>query len=304
MFGATGAAGTVALAILAERGYENVHAFASGRSTGSRIAYGERSLLVKEVTAEALQRLGEARAIGFFAVSAETSRGIIPEAVAAGMTCIDKSSAFRMEAPLVVPEINGKRALEHKGIVSSPNCSTTLLVMALKGLDDAAKLRRVRVATYQSVSGAGNKAMDVLRAEAPQDHDLRMDWLFEGDRNEEEDKLRKETIKVLERPNLLVSARTVRVPVLVGHAEAVWIELEEPLTPSEATDILAQFPGVRVVDNPTPGMAAGQDEVLVGGIRTDTADPGKGLELILAGDNLRKGAALNAIQIAELLIAA
>ena len=161
---------------------------------------------------------------------------------------------------------------------------------------------RVRVSTYQSVSGAGAQAMEQLRGQSPEELDLRMDWSFDGVEFEEEEKLREETRKILELPALPVSATCVRVPVLVGHAEAVWLETKEPLSAEEATAILGEAPGIRLEQFPTPGGAAGRDDVLVGRIRKDTTVE-NGLALFVVGDNLRKGAALNAIQIAELLLA-
>ena len=221
-----------------------------------------------------------------------------------GALCVDKSAAFRLEPgiPLVVPEVNGARAAEHDGIVANPNCCAIPLTIALKPLLDAAGLRRVRVSTYQSVSGAGAQAMERLRGESPEEHDLRMDWSFDGVEFEEEEKLREETRKILELPDLPISATCVRVPVLVGHAEAVWVETEEPLSPEAATELLGRAAGVRLEQFPTPGGAAGGDDVLVGRIRQDSASE-NGLALFVVGDNLRKGAALNAIQIAELLLA-
>jgi aspartate-semialdehyde dehydrogenase len=171
----------------------------------------------------------------------------------------------------------------------------------LKPLHDAAGLRSVRMATYQSVSGAGKQSMERLLAERIQDHDLRGDWTMEGDEFEEEAKIREETRKILELPELPVQATCVRVPVLVGHLEAVWIETEDALDPAQARELLASAPGVRVVDFPSPLQAAGQDDVLVGRLRRDPATH-NGLALMVAGDNLRKGAALNAVQIAELLL--
>ena len=160
----------------------------------------------------------------------------------------------------------------------------------------------MRVATYQSVSGAGAQAMERLRGQSPEENDLRMDWDFDGVEFDEEEKLREETRKILELPALPVSATCVRVPVLVGHAEAVWIETQEPLSAEQATAILAGAPGIRLEQFPTPGGAAGGDDVLVGRIRRDPTTE-NGLALFVVGDNLRKGAALNAIQIAELLLA-
>ena len=174
----------------------------------------------------------------------------------------------------------------------------------LKPLHDEAGLTRVRVSTYQSVSGAGAQRMDALAHEAPASHDLVMDWSWEGDESDEEAKLRAETRKILDLPDMPISATCVRVPVMVGHSEAVWVELERRLAPEEAAEILRDAPSVRVLDLPefpTPAAAAGEDEVLVGRIRRDTAAE-NGIALYLSSDNLRKGAALNAIQIAELLL--
>jgi aspartate-semialdehyde dehydrogenase len=214
--------------------------------------------------------------------------------------CVDKSSAFRLEAgvPLVVPEVNGERALEHDGIVANPNCCTIPLTCVLKPLFDAAGLRRVRVATYQSVSGAGAGAMERLRAKSTDETDLAMDWDFDGEEFDEESKLRDETRKIMELPNLPISATCVRVPVMVGHAEALWIETESPLSAADAKRLLGESPAIRLEDFPTPGSAAGTDHVHVGRIRDDRTVE-NGLSLFVVCDNLRKGAALNAIQIAE-----
>ena len=296
--GATGAVGTVALQLLRERGYGNVRLFASARSAGKQVA----GLTVEEATPEALAAGG--LDLCLFSVGTAASRELVPHAVRGGAICVDKSAAYRLEpgVPLVVPEVNGERAREHDGIVANPNCCAIPLTVALKPLHDAAGLRRVRVATYQSVSGAGAQAMERLRGESPEEHDLRMDWSFDGVEFDEEEKLREETRKILELPDLPISATCVRVPVLVGHAEAVWIETEQPLSAEQATAILGDAPAVRLEQFPTPGAAAGGDDVLVGRIRRDpTAE--HGLALFVVGDNLRKGAALNAIQIAELLLA-
>ena len=298
--GATGAVGEVALALLAERGFENVRAFASARSAGTLVPFGDRQLEVEEATAEAL---GGSLDLCFFSVGAAASRELVPAAARGGAVCVDKSSAFRLTegVPLVVPEVNGERALEHDGIVANPNCSTIQLVCLLKPLHDAAGLKRVRVSTYQSASGAGRSSMDRLRALAPAEGNVFMDWEFEGDESDEESKLRAETRKILDLPDLPFSATCARVPVLVGHSQAIWVETEEPLTPAQARDVLEQAPSVRVAERPTALDAAGGDEVIVGRIREDTA--GGGLVLWGVCDNLRKGAALNAIQIAELLLA-
>jgi aspartate-semialdehyde dehydrogenase len=301
--GATGAVGPVTLELLAERGFEHVRAFASARSAGSSVKFGGEALVVEEATAEALGA-GDLD-VCFFSVGTAASRDLVPHAVRGGALCVDKSSAFRLAEgiPLVVPEVNGARALENDGIVANPNCSTIQLVCALKPLHDAAGLSRVRLATYQAVSGAGAAQMEKLRAQEAAAGNVHMeDWEFEGDDSDEEAKLRAETRKILELPDLPFSATCVRVPVLVGHSQAVWVETEEPLSPDRARGVLASAPGIRLAERPTPRDAAGEDEVLVGRIRRDTAEP-NGLALFVVADNLRKGAALNAIQIAELVLA-
>ncbi len=301
--GATGAVGQVTLALLAERGYEHVRAFASARSAGSKLPFGRGELTVEEATPEALESAGVD--LFLFSVGTEASRELVPHAVAGGAVAIDKSAAYRLAdgVPLVVPEVNGDRALEHDGIVANPNCCTIPLTCALEPLHRAAGLARVRVATYQSVSGAGARSMERLRAEAPADHDLRMDWDFDGVEFDEEAKIRDESRKVLGLPELPISATCVRVPVLVGHSEAVWLETEEPLSPEAATQLLGTSSAVQLVEIPSPAQAAASDRVLVGRIRRDPTVE-NGLCLFLACDNLRKGAALNAIQIAELLLGA
>jgi aspartate-semialdehyde dehydrogenase len=296
--GATGAVGRVTLQLLAERGYADVRAFASARSAGTRI--GDIDV---ELASDETLGAGDLD-ICLFSVGTSASRELVPYAAAGGAVCIDKSSAFRLQdgVPLVVPEVNGERALEHVGIVANPNCCAIPLTMTLAPLH-AAGLRRVRVATYQSVSGAGAEAIEALRAEPPDRHLLRMDWDFDGVEFDEEAKLRDETRKILELPALPVSASCVRVPVMVGHAEAVWVETEEPLSAADARRILSDAPGLRVEDVPRHGHAIGSDEVLVGRVREDPTVE-NGLALFLVCDNLRKGAALNAIQIAELLVGA
>ena len=295
--GATGAVGTVTLELLRARGYENVRVFASARSVGKQL--GEWT--IEEATPDALSR-GDVD-VFLFSVGTTASRELVPHAVRGGAIAVDKSSAYRLEPgiPLVVPEVNANRALEHEGILANPNCCTIPLTATLKPLHDAAGLVRVRVATYQSVSGAGAQAMERLRNEPQDEHDLRMDWDFDGVEFDEEEKLRLETQKIMELPDLPIQATCVRVPVLVGHAEAIWIETESDLPPEQARALLADAPSVRVEDFPSPGKAKGIDDVLVGRIRRDPTVE-HGLALFLASDHLRKGAALNAIQIAELLL--
>jgi aspartate-semialdehyde dehydrogenase len=296
--GATGAVGRVAIPLLRERGHENVRLFASARSAGTEID----GTIVEEATPEVLSAGG--LDVVFFSIGTAASRELVPHAVAGGAIAVDKSSAYRLQdgVPLVVPEVNGDRALEHDGIVANPNCCAIPLSCVLKPLHDAVGLERVRVATYQSVSGAGASAMQRLADEPPEQHDLRMDWDYDGEEFDEESKLRAETRKILELTDLPISATCVRVPVMVGHAEAVWVETTEPLSADQARSLLGTAPSVRLEEFPSPAQAAGGDDVLVGRIRPDRSAE-QGLSLFLACDNLRKGAALNAIQIAELLLA-
>ncbi len=297
--GATGAVGRVTLQLLLDRGYTNIRTFASSRSAGGML--GE--LEVEEATPSALGA-GDLD-VCLFSVGTQWSRELVPPTAAAGTLCIDKSSAFRLQdgVPLVVPEVNGERAYEHTGIIANPNCCTIPLTVALAPLHEAVGLRSVRVATYQSVSGAGSEAIEELRAESADDHLLRMDWEFDGVEFDEETKIRDETRKILELPELPVTATCVRVPTVVGHAEAIWIETEDRISPEEAVRVLAQAPGIRLEDVPSHGHAVGIDEVVVGRIRSDHSTD-NGLALFLISDNLRKGAALNAIQIAETLAGA
>ena len=294
--GATGAVGTVTLELLERHGFDNVRVFASARSAGKQLG----RFTVEEATPEALSR-GDVD-LFLFSVGTGASRELVPFAVEGGAVAIDKSSAYRLDPsyPLVVPEVNGAR-VEGARIVANPNCCTIPLTCVLKPLHDAAGLVRVRVSSYQSVSGAGAQSMERLRNEPQAEHDLRMDWDFDGVEFDEEEKLRLETRKIMELPELPLQATCVRVPVMVGHAESVWIETEDELTPEQAKAILGGAPSVRLEDFPSPGKAAGGDEVLVGRIRTDPTVE-RGLALFLACDNLRKGAALNAIQIAQLVL--
>jgi aspartate-semialdehyde dehydrogenase len=300
--GATGAVGTVTLRLLRERGYANVRAFASARSAGRELDGG---LPVEEATPQTLSAGG--LDLVLFSCGTRASRELVPHAVEGGALVVDKSSAYRLEEgyPLVVPEVNGDRAveaIETTRVVANPNCSTIPLTCVLKPLHDAAGLRRVRLSTYQAVSGAGAQRMERLRGERPEEHDLEFDWPWESDETEEEAKIRAEARKILELPGLPLSATTVRVPVLVGHAQSVWVETEEPLPPAQAESVLAAAPGLRLVETPTPRAATQTEDVLVGRIRPDRAADGNALVLFLACDNLVKGAALNALQIAELLL--
>src|SRR5579884_2081206 len=232
VIGATGAVGTVTLRLLRERGFERVRAFASARSAGSVLADGT---VIEEATADSLSA-GDID-VALFSVGTSASRELVPHAVRGGAVAVDKSSAYRLEPgiPLVVPEVNPERALEHDGILANPNCCTIPLTCVLAPLHEAAGLARVRISTYQAVSGAGAQRMEQLRAQPVDDNDVGVDWSWVGDETDEESKIRDEARKILELPDLPISANTVRVPVLVGHAESVWLETESPLAAEEAT---------------------------------------------------------------------
>ena len=322
--GATGAVGPIVLEVLHERGFPaaEVVAFASARSAGTRVAFAGEQLEVRELTADSLEGFD----LALFSAGGSTSRRYAPEAVARGCVVVDKSSAFRMDAdvPLVVPEVNPEAADAHRGIVSNPNCSTIQLVAALKPLHDAAGLTHVTVATYQAVSGTGAAAVEELRSQSQMvldgapavasvyPHQIAFNVLpqcevFDGSSTLEETKLVHETHKILGDSSIGISTTCVRVPVWRGHSEAVWIETRDPLGAERARELLERAPGVRVVDDPAagayplPSAAAGTDDVLVGRIRDD-ATRRNGLSLWVVADNLRKGAATNGIQIAELLV--
>jgi aspartate-semialdehyde dehydrogenase len=300
--GATGVVGTVTLELLAERGFSEVRAYASSRSAGSEVRYGAGSLLVEEATPERLA--GDDLDLCFFSVGTGPSSELVPPTAESGTTCIDKSDAFRLAEgiPLVVAGVNDD-ALDGAPIVANPNCSAIQLSCVLDPLHEAAGLRRVRLATYQSMSGAGDPGVERLRAVEPMQADLAMDWDLVGDEFDEESKLRDETRKILGLADLPIQAACIRIPVLVGHGQAIWVETEEPLSPEQARAILGSgsAPHVELEDFPTPGSAAGRDKVLVGRVRPGS-EPNE-LALWAVNDNLRKGAALNAMQIAELILA-
>ncbi len=325
MVGATGAVGPVVLEVLAERGFPaaEVVAFASARSAGTRVAFAGSELEVRELTADALAGFD----LALFSAGGSTSKRFAPEAVARGCVVVDKSSAFRMDpaVPLIVPEVNPDAAAAHRGIVANPNCSTIQLVAALKPLHDAAGLTHITVATYQAVSGTGAKAVEELRSQsrdvlagepatpAVYPHQIAFNVLphcdaFDGDATTEETKLVHETHKILGDSEIGISTTCVRVPVWRGHSEAVWIETRKPLGAAHARELLSRAPGIRVVDDPAagayplPSAATGTDDVLVGRIRDDRSRR-NGLSLFVVADNLRKGAATNGVQIAELLVA-
>jgi aspartate-semialdehyde dehydrogenase len=321
--GATGAVGTVMLQLLRERRFpaSEVVAFASARSAGRELDGG---LVVQPLTDETIQGFD----LAIFSAGGGTSREWAPRFVQAGATVVDNSSAWRThpDVPLVVSEVNPDDLERHQGIVANPNCSTMQMVVALKPLHDAAGIERLVVSTYQSVSGTGVKAVDELKNQAhamlhemeppaPEIYPHLVGFnvlggagnFAEGDRStDEERKMMFETRKILGDEDIRVSVTCVRVPVLNCHSESVNVETREKLSADEARAILASAPGVAVVDDPsshgypTPLDASGRDEVFVGRIRDDESHP-RALNLWIVSDNLRKGAATNAVQLAEVL---
>ncbi len=340
--GATGAVGTEMLRVLRERRFpvKGLRLLASARSKGRRVPFNGSTY-----TVEALQkRAFDGIDVALFSAGAARSLAFGPEAVKRGAVVVDNSSAFRMakDVPLVVPEVNPHALRHHEGLIANPNCSTIILLMALAPLHREAAIKRLVVSTYQSVSGAGTKAIAQLYDETARalkqlrvsSSELRLnaalagrkstaatplpnqiafnvipqvDVFLENGSTKEEMKLVNETRKILEEPALPVSATCVRVPVFVSHSEAAWIETARPLSIEQARAILRGAPGVTLVDDPAAGryplpiLAAGQDHVLVGRVRRDESVP-NGLALWVSGDNLRKGAATNAVQIAELVL--
>jgi aspartate-semialdehyde dehydrogenase len=335
--GATGQVGTVVRQILEERNFPvgEIRYFASARSAGSTLPWKGENVLVEDATTADPSGLD----IAIFSAGATMSRVQAPRFAAAGVLVIDNSSAWRMDAevPLIVSEVN-PHAIDHagRGIIANPNCTTMAAMPVLKVLHDAAGLTRLIVSTYQAVSGAGLSGGIELLAQAtaaveqdaiglvhdgasiqfpaaetfpktiafdvvPQAGNFIDDGLFE---TEEEKKLRNESRKILELPELLVSGLCVRVPVFTGHSLAINAEFARPLSVEQAKSLLATAPGVQLMDVPTPLEATGQDPSFVGRIRQDEGVPnGRGLALFISNDNLRKGAALNAVQIAELVAA-
>ncbi len=322
--GATGAAGEMTLRILEERKFpvRELRAFASERSVGKTVAFAGESVPVEKVTADAFRGID----IAFFSAGTAQSKEHAPMAVRAGAVVVDKSNAFRMDptVPLVVPEINGHAVRQHRGIVASPNCTTVVTVMALAPLHRAARITRVVATSYQAVSGAGVKGVEDLReqtlawargeAVVPSffRHQIAFNLIPHIDRfgpggyTGEEWKLVNEVRKILEAPDLRISPTTVRVPVFTAHSVAVNVETEERVTVERARELFGRFPGLRVVDDPEqarypmPLTVEGQDDCVVGRIREDLSSD-RGLNFWVVGDQLRKGAATNAVQIAELL---
>lgn len=325
--GATGAVGEQMREILEERLFPvgELRLLASERSAGQFLEFRGQRIRVDILDENAFEDID----IGLFSAGGSVSDKFVPLAVAAGGVVVDNTSRFRMEpdVPLVVPEINAQEIDRYKprGIIANPNCSTIQMVVALKPIHDAARIRRVVVSTYQSVSGAGRRAMEELGQQAVAlfngkelkkekfPHQIafncipHIDTFVEGGYTKEEMKMIQETRKILGEPSLRITATAVRVPVFCGHSESVNIETERKLTAAEVKAILREAPGVLLCDEPENNVypmaidAVGKDATLVGRIREDDSVP-NGLNLWIAADNLRKGAALNAVQIAEILI--
>jgi aspartate-semialdehyde dehydrogenase len=323
--GATGAAGQTTLRVLEERKFpvREVRCFASERSVGKTVTFKGEPVVVQRIEASAFKGVE----IAFCSAGSAQSREYAPMIVRAGAVVVDKSNAFRMDpaVPLVVPEINAHAARQHQGILACPNCTTIVTVMPLKPLHDAGRLQRVVATSFQSASGAGVKGIEDLRQQAlawargeaivPRHfpHQLAFNLIphidaFEPDGyTGEEMKLIRETRKILELPDLLVNPTTVRVPVFTCHSVAVNVETEAKLTVARAREVLSRFPGLRLWDEPAenrypmPVLVEGQDDCFVGRLREDLSHP-RGLNFWVVGDQLRKGAATNAVQIAELLL--
>jgi len=323
--GATGAVGIEMLKVLAQRSFpaSRVVALASSRSAGKRLPFGEGELVVEEMTESSFEGVD----IALFSAGAGVSKQFRDAVVGAGCVMIDNSSAFRMDAdvPLVVPEVNPGDSSWHSGVIANPNCSTIQMVVALQPLTALAPIKRVVVSTYQAASGAGQAAMDELYAQTGDflagrplvpsafAHRIafncipQIDVFLDDDATKEEWKMVVETRKIMHLPDLAVAATCVRVPVLRCHSESVAVEFEGPVSVDQARRALAEAPGVKVMDDPAsktypmPAMLEGTDDTFVGRIRADES-VGSGIQMWVVADQLRKGAALNAVQIAETLL--
>jgi aspartate-semialdehyde dehydrogenase len=325
ILGATGAVGTELIELLASRNFPltELKLFASPKSAGTKLKFRGEEIAVEAVDDRSFEGID----IVLASAGGATSKALADRIVAAGAVMVDNSSAFRMrpDVPLVIPEVNPEAAAGHRGIIANPNCTTILMAMAVYPLHQVQPIQRIVAATYQSASGAGARAMlevenqtrDILDGKPPKPEIFPYPLAFnlfphntpigENGYCEEEMKMVNETRKIFGTPDLRVSATCIRVPVLRAHSEAINLEFAQPFDPDKARSILANAPGVKLVEDwqanyfPMPIDASGKDEVLVGRIRQDISHP-NGLELWLCGDQIRKGAALNAVQIAELLI--
>ena len=325
--GVTGAVGQAFLQVLAERHFpiRQLKLLASARSAGKKVTFKGSTHTIQELTHDSFKDVQ----IALFSAGGSISKEFAPFAVNSGAVVVDNSSAFRMTegVPLVVPEVNPESILMHKGIIANPNCSTIIMNVPVWPLHKANRIKRIIVSTYQAVSGAGAWGLEELdrqikayasgskieKVKFP--HQI-VNNLFSHNTtigtngyNEEEMKMLKETRKIFGEPTMMVTATCVRVPVARAHCESVNLEFERPITPAQVKEILSKAPGVKIVDNaeanhyPMPLEASHQDDVLVGRIRQDMSrEDGKGIEIFIAGDQIRKGAATNAVQIAERLV--
>jgi aspartate-semialdehyde dehydrogenase len=325
ILGATGMVGQEFIKVLEQRNFpmDSVELLASDRSAGRKMFVSHHEIVVEETTPKSFKGID----IALFSAGAEISRYFSPIAAQSGAVVIDNSSAFRMEpkVPLVVPEINPEDIKWHKGIIANPNCSTIQMVVTLYPLHKVNPIKRIIAVSYQSVSGTGSAAVEELTEQTKQvlagettvphvyPHQIafnilpEIDVFLDNDYTKEEWKMVEETRKIMHAPEIAISAVCARVPVFIGHSEAIHVEFSQPMSPDEARRILAQAPGVKVLDDPAislypqPWSAAGTDEVFVGRIHRDASHP-SGLVMWVVADNLRKGAALNAVQIAEEMI--
>jgi aspartate-semialdehyde dehydrogenase len=324
--GATGLVGQEFIKILEQRSFpmESIRLLASDRSAGQKLFVSHQEILVEETVPESFNDID----IALFSAGTDISRYFSPIANRSGAVVVDNSSAFRMDprVPLVVPEINPEDIRQHKGIIANPNCSTIQMVMALYPLHKINPIKRIIVTSFQSVSGTGSVAVDELTTQSKQllegqknvvshvyPHQIAFNVLPEIDvflddaYTKEERKMAEETRKIMHARDIAISATCVRVPVFIGHSEAINIEFSQAISPDEARNILAQAPGVKLLDDPAISLypqswsAAGTDEVFVGRIRQDVSCP-NGLVIWVVADNLRKGAALNTVQIVEKMI--
>ena len=325
--GATGAVGQEFLTVLAERNFpiKNLKLLASAKSAGKKAEFKGKSYTVEELTHDSFKDVQ----IAFFSAGGSISKEFAPSAVKAGAVVVDNTSYFRMKEgiPLVVPEVNGDQIAKHNGLIANPNCCTIIMVVPLWPLHKVNRIKRVVVSTYQSVSGAGAWGLYELDAQMKAyatgqpiakekfPHQI-VNNLFshntkvaENGYNEEENKMVAETRKIFGDAKIQVSPTCIRVPIPRAHSESINIEFERPMTPQQVREVLSKAPGIRLVDDPEknhfpmPLEASGQDEVLVGRIRQDISrDDGRGIDLFVSGDQVRKGAATNAVQIAERLV--
>jgi aspartate-semialdehyde dehydrogenase len=326
--GATGAVGQEFLTVLAERNFpiKNLKLLASARSAGKSVTFKGQTYTVEELTHDSFKDVK----IAFFSAGGSISKEYAPSAVKAGAIVIDNTSAFRMKEgiPLVVPEVNPEAIFKHNGLIANPNCSTIIMNVPVWPLHKVNRIKRLIVSTYQAVSGAGAWGLYELDAQMKAyaagqpiakekfPHQIVNNVFAHNSKidpatgyNEEETKMVNETRKIFNEPKIMVTATCVRVPVPRAHSESINIEFERPITPQQVREILSKAPGVKIVDDidanhfPMPLEASGQDDVLVGRIRQDISrEDGRGIDMFVAGDQVRKGAATNAVQIAERLI--